>query len=249
MKTLIGCMLMACSFFVCGQTLQQQIQVVKQQATQHESNIKQYNYFNRAVAQLNLWQSRHKNGQFIIVDLNGQQIYGYQNSKVVVHEKVIIGRDGFETPAFSDVITQVIINPPWRVPDSLTKDYIDDAYRTVQYRLFDGNDNEIEVKYPLPDYYYVQQDAGPRSMLGKYMFVFPQQFYGIYIHDTPFKHLFSKDDRRFSAGCVRMQHPEKLFEFLLNQTTESHQEIVETLTIDLPNPVRVYLTDLPLGLQ
>jgi len=55
------------------------------------------------------------------------------------------------------------------------------------------------------------QVPGTRNALGKVKFLFPNK-YAVYMHDTPTKHLFSKNKRAFSHGCIRLQKPRELLE-------------------------------------
>ena len=54
--------------------------------------------------------------------------------------------------------------------------------------------------------YFVRQDAGDRNALGRIKFIMPNSD-DIYMHDTPDRHLFSRPDRAFSSGCIRLEKP------------------------------------------
>jgi len=53
------------------------------------------------------------------------------------------------------------------------------------------------------------QVPGTRNALGKVKFLFPNKF-SVYMHDTPTKHLFKRNKRAFSHGCIRLQKPKEL---------------------------------------
>jgi len=53
------------------------------------------------------------------------------------------------------------------------------------------------------------QVPGTRNALGKVKFLFPNKF-SVYMHDTPTKHLFKRNTRAFSHGCIRLQKPREL---------------------------------------
>jgi murein L,D-transpeptidase YcbB/YkuD len=65
--------------------------------------------------------------------------------------------------------------------------------------------------------FVLRQDPGPRNPLGRIKFVMPNK-YDIYLHDTPSGHLFAKEDRAFSHGCIRVEKPVELAEYLLRGT-------------------------------
>ena len=64
--------------------------------------------------------------------------------------------------------------------------------------------------------YTVQQEAGPRNVLGNYVFHFPNP-YLVYLHDTPERYLFARPDRALSHGCIRVEHPRELAAWLLRR--------------------------------
>ncbi len=99
--------------------------------------------------------------------------------------------------------------------------------------------------------YRFAQTSGTHNALGKLKFLFPNKF-SVYMHDTPSKHLFNKDKRAFSHGCIRLQKPRELLEtfstFNTNVDFEKSQNILEGkkkvyLPLDKRVPIDViYLT-------
>jgi murein L,D-transpeptidase YcbB/YkuD len=77
--------------------------------------------------------------------------------------------------------------------------------------------------------------------------MFPNKF-SIYLHDTPSRSLFDENARGFSSGCIRIEKPIDLAEYLLrNKEDWSREEIVEEMkkdkqkTIYLEEPYPIYL--------
>jgi murein L,D-transpeptidase YcbB/YkuD len=62
--------------------------------------------------------------------------------------------------------------------------------------------------------YRLRQDPGPRNALGRVKFMFPNPYH-VYLHDTPSRELFAKAERAFSSGCIRLERPIELAEYLL----------------------------------
>src|SRR5690606_12081826 len=62
--------------------------------------------------------------------------------------------------------------------------------------------------------YVFVQPPGPANALGKVKFIFPNE-HQVYLHDTPARELFSTAERAFSHGCIRVENPLTLAEFLL----------------------------------
>ncbi|HET9145112.1 MAG TPA: L,D-transpeptidase family protein, partial [Sphingomicrobium sp.] len=61
---------------------------------------------------------------------------------------------------------------------------------------------------------HIRQLSGPYNMMGKMKFGFDND-YGIFLHDTPHKDLFAKAKRNLSLGCIRVERPQELAEWLL----------------------------------
>ena len=125
------------------------------------------------------------------------------------------------TPEFSDEMTYMELNPDWTVPTGIIKrDYlpqlqsnpealghlvlIDSGGRIVPR---EGIDFSAYTASTFP--YTLRQAPGDSNALGLVKFMFPNP-HAIYLHDTPEKHLFVRDRRTYSSGCVRLAEP---FEF------------------------------------
>ncbi|HRZ24912.1 MAG TPA: L,D-transpeptidase family protein, partial [Candidatus Contendobacter sp.] len=95
--------------------------------------------------------------------------------------------------------------------------------------------------------YQLRQDAGPRNALGGIKFMFPNP-YNVYLHDTPSRGLFSRSQRTFSSGCIRISNPVELAEYLLKFDPKWTREKIKTAStsgkqrvVNLPSTVPVYL--------
>ena len=96
-----------------------------------------------------------------------------------------------------------------------------------------------------------RQRPGATNALGFVKFLFPNK-YDVYIHDTPADALFSRIGRAFSHGCVRVEEPETLAQYVLRGRPEWTPEAIVTamragderhVKLEAPIPVHiVYLT-------
>ena len=89
----------------------------------------------------------------------------------------------------------------------------------------------------------LQQRAGPNSGLGQLMFYMNNRF-DVYLHDTPSKNLFSRDDRRISHGCIRVEKPRELAALLMQQPVDTIDQAIatgSTTRAGLPQPVPVFV--------
>ena len=82
--------------------------------------------------------------------------------------------------------------------------------------------NDLEIKPASVNWakystfpYKLRQEFGPTNSLGILKFEFHNK-YGVYLHDTPNKNLFSNDIRAFSHGCMRCEFPIKLAKLILD---------------------------------
>ena len=129
-----------------------------------------------------------------------------EGDEVVLKTRAIVGKPETPTPIFSADMRYVLINPSWRVPDSIIK-------KEFASRLGALSRRGYEVK-TVGGRVTVRQLPGEDNALGRIAFMFPND-HAIYLHDTPARELFDEDIRAFSHGCVRVEDPLSLAEFVL----------------------------------
>ena len=96
--------------------------------------------------------------------------------------------------------------------------------------------------------YLIRQNPGPQNALGRVKFIFPNK-HAIYLHDTPHRELFSKGQRAFSHGCIRVEKPLTLAELILkndgqNWDQERLAEVIaggKVTRVNLKTPLQVFL--------
>jgi murein L,D-transpeptidase YcbB/YkuD len=76
--------------------------------------------------------------------------------------------------------------------------------------------------------------------MGRMKFMFPNEF-GVYLHDTPDKALFSADDRSQSSGCVRVEDAPRLARWLLGEVPRAASNKPEQV-VPLARPVPLYIS-------
>jgi len=175
------------------------------------------------------WISAGLPDSFLLVDITEQQAELFRNGQAVWSTRVIVGRPGRPTPTFRDEVEYIEINPSWIVPPTiLSQDILpamrkDPGYldkRGLQVVTYGGSPVSPEsVDWHMPSEsfpYMIRQPPSTRNALGRIKFIFPNR-YAIYLHDTPGRSLFRRSWRLFSSGCVRVEHPWKLAELILNQ--------------------------------
>jgi len=135
--------------------------------------------------------------------------------------------DNWETPQICGQVTHLVLNPTWTVPPSIIKEEIyretikDSLYLIKKnFKVFrngkEVNAANVNLKKYSPNKvpYTFVQDPGAGNALGKIKFMFRNKF-GIYLHDTPSRGPFSNSVRAVSHGCIRVEKPFQLAEYLL----------------------------------
>jgi murein L,D-transpeptidase YcbB/YkuD len=171
------------------------------------------------------WLPRSLGDRYIIVNVPAFELKAFDQGKPTLQMKVIVGQDyeGKATPVFSDSMEFVVFRPYWIVTDSIAnKEIYPKAAADPDY--LDRNSYEIVT---IEHRKRVRQKPGDKNSLGLVKFMFPNDF-NIYLHDTPQGELFKKDVRAFSHGCIRLEHPDQLAQFVLGWPIDSvHHQMQE----------------------
>lgn len=140
--------------------------------------------------------------------------------------------DDWETPCMYGEISNLILNPTWTVPANIIREEILSGIRKDSSYLFKKNfkvyKGGAEINYKdvnlkelaannIP--YRIVQDPGAGNALGKIKFMFTNPF-GIYLHDTPTRPPFSLSNRAVSHGCIRVEKPLMLAEYILKDNSK-----------------------------
>lgn len=190
-----------------------------------------------------------------------------------VSTRTINGRPKRKTPTMQDKIVQVVINPYWIVPPTIFKeDKLEDIRGLSPWQIreyFDTRHYEVwnkDFTQKLDPGYvdwqglgngghepdvYIRQKPHTGNALGSLKFMLTNSF-AIYLHDTNQPELFWEADRLLSSGCVRVQQPLDLAEYLLKGTTWDRTKIESTMAkpgqvmdkdtyAKVPNPMPVYI--------
>jgi L,D-transpeptidase YcbB len=172
---------------------------------------------------------------------NGEEIFNtkvctgikrspYYQERFKVYKKTKLWRDkpdDWETPNMYGEISYMVLNPTWNVPASIMREEIayklkkDSTYlRDKNFKVYKDNVEIDPMTVELAELhsdkipYRIIQDPGAGNALGKIKFMFNNPF-GIYLHDTPNRPPFNFSNRAVSHGCVRVEKPLPLAEFLL----------------------------------
>jgi murein L,D-transpeptidase YcbB/YkuD len=184
-----------------------------------------------------------------------------RDRKNVWEARTQIGRAARQTPTFRADMKYLVLNPDWTVPPTILAQDVLEGMRkkqdTIARKRLTILDQQGRVVDPASiDWqnatrgnfrYTLRQPPGPDNALGRIKFIFPNQ-HSIFLHDTPSRDLFSSDQRTFSSGCIRVDHPLDLAALLLEGqdgwTRTRIQERVdseESQTVFLTTPLPVVI--------
>ena len=188
------------------------------------------------------WLPRSLGERYILVNVPAFELTAYDSGKAALNMKVIVGQDyqGKSTPVFSDSMEFVVFRPYWIVTDSIANKEIYPKAEADPGYLERNNYEIVTIEHRKR----VRQKPGEKNSLGLVKFMFPNDF-NIYLHDTPQGELFNKDVRAFSHGCIRLQHPDSLAQFVLGWPIDSvHREMEQGRDdhrVNLKRKIPVYI--------
>gem|GEM_PF-1004963 len=171
--------------------------------------------------------------------------------------RAVIGKRDSQTYFFTDRIKEVTYNPYWNVPRSIViNEMLPKLWRNPSYLDRLGyevtNSRGREVASNAVDWaavatqqasIAVRQPPGSGNALGRLKIDFPNK-HAIYMHDTNQKHLFAREQRALSHGCVRLERPNEMAAALLAisvAVVDKKMATGETRTERVPGEIPVYL--------
>lgn len=191
------------------------------------------------------WMPNMTEGNGILVNIPQYELHVFEQGKMVFQMDIVVGKTGSETVVFSDEMQYVVFSPYWNVPPSIVRSEIFPAMKKNPNYLAQKNMEQTGTSNGLP---IIRQKPGNTNSLGRVKFIFPNS-YNIYLHDTPSKSLFGAEKRAFSHGCIRVQQPAKLAEYLLRDSKEwTPDKIAQAMNknsekwVTLEKPVPVFIT-------
>lgn len=191
------------------------------------------------------WLPEKSDSNRIVVNIPEFVLHVFENNKQVIQMKIVVGKEGTSTVIFNDNLKYIVFSPYWNVPRSIVRNEVAPALKRNKNYL---SRNHMEITGNSGGLPIVRQLPGPWNSLGRVKFLFPNNF-NIYFHDTPAKSLFSRDNRAFSHGCIRLSEPEELANYLLRDNPEwTPQKIKEAMMlgkekwVTLKTPVPVYIS-------
>jgi murein L,D-transpeptidase YcbB/YkuD len=206
------------------------------------------------------WAPHDLGSRYVLVNVPAYQMQVMEGDTPVLAMRVIVGKPDAPTPLFSDKMTYLVFSPYWNIPPDILKnealphlakdpdwlrrnnmEVVGTKGEVVDASGVDWSDDKAV------DSVRIRQAPGPENALGLVKFIFPNNF-SVYLHDTPTDKLFFKDHRALSHGCIRVEEPVALAQYVMSDRPEWTAERIsaamhanEEETVKLKSPIPVHI--------
>lgn len=210
------------------------------------------------------WLPEDLGSRYVFVNTGDYSMVFVDDGKTAFQSQVIVGTPKDPTPEIQSTMRGFQTNPYWTVPQSISgEEYLPilrrdpNALAGSGFKIFAGwsDDTELDPNsvdwssiHPKAFPYRIRQEPGASNALGYIFFPF-QNKYGIYMHDTASRWLFTEGSRNFSHGCIRLQNPLDFVELVFNGKGGFNKERVKQVInagqqahYTFPEPVTLYVT-------
>ncbi|AFL52672.1 L,D-transpeptidase family protein [Sinorhizobium fredii] len=195
------------------------------------------------------WLPKDLGSRYVFINQPAFMAYYTDHGAEQFSMRVVVGSKANQTYFFQDEIQTVEVNPYWGVPQSIIVNEMLPKLRSDPSYL-DRMGYQVEVGgRVVPSYavdWYgstnsvaVRQPPSSDNALGELKILFPNS-HAIYMHDTPSKSFFKRDQRALSHGCVRLADPRRMAAAVLGISMDDvGREIAQGHNRALPVPQKV----------
>jgi L,D-transpeptidase YcbB len=210
------------------------------------------------------WLPEDLGSRYVMVNAGDYTMVFVDDGKLAFQSLVIVGTPKDPTPEIQSTMRGFQTNPFWTVPQSISgEEYLPMLRRdptalvSAGFKIFENWSDDTELDPSTIDWssihpkafpYRIRQQPGAGNALGYIFFPFPNR-YGIYMHDTANRWLFTEGSRNFSHGCIRLQNPldfaEKVFGGRSGFSKERVRQVIDSgqqAHYSFPEPVTLYVT-------
>jgi len=210
------------------------------------------------------WLPEKLGSRYVMVNAGDYSMVFVDRDRLVFQSLVIVGTPKDPTPEIQSVMRGFQTNPYWTVPQSIAgEEYLPmlrrdpNALAALGFRIFENWSDDTQLDPTSVDWdsihpkafpYRIRQEPGASNALGYIFFPFANR-YGIYMHDTATRWLFTEGSRNFSHGCIRLQNPldfaEKVFDGRGGFNKERVRQVIDSgqqAHYTFPEPVALYVT-------
>ena len=172
--------------------------------------------------------------KYMVVNIASATLRYYEFNTVKLTMKVVAGKPSTRTPRFTAHCDEIILYPYWNVPTTIALHELLPEFKTNPAKVDDLNMQLIDSKGNIIDHhklnwrnynksyfpFRIRQSTGCDNSLGVIKFNLTSPL-GIYLHDTNNKVAFMSGLRYYSHGCIRVEEPIGLANYLLPHPIDS----------------------------
>jgi murein L,D-transpeptidase YcbB/YkuD len=180
------------------------------------------------------WLPRTAERNYLYVNVPSYRLAVVADGQPTSTYTVVVGAKDTPTPQMISPTSSLVVNPWWNVPQSIVrKSNMRPGRAGFQFTRLEGGQ------------WAVRQPPGPRNALGRIKFNLVND-QAIYLHDTPAKSGFARDERALSHGCIRVKNIDRLAAELMepagsDETLDTALAGSQTATLRLPQTWPVYI--------
>jgi murein L,D-transpeptidase YcbB/YkuD len=192
-----------------------------------------------------------------VVNVPDFRLEAIEQGKSVLDMRVVVGAPDNKTPIFADEMTHIVFSPYWNVPpgiaqeETIPKAISDPGFLARNnMEVVDSSGERVDpgsVDWSNAKGLRIRQKPGSGNALGGVKFIFPNNF-DVYLHDTNATKLFDRIERGLSHGCVRVEEPHKLAQYVLRDQPEWTADTIDAAMksgdekhVKLKTPIPVYI--------
>jgi murein L,D-transpeptidase YcbB/YkuD len=211
--------------------------------------------------------SENSQSEYIVANIPETVVRYYRDKQLTLTMKAVVGKKKNPTPTIASHITNIVTFPAWNVPYSIASKELlpkvqkDESYlERNNFEVVDAKGNTVDdselnwdsyTKNNFP--YFFRESNGPNNSLGVLKFNLANPF-SIYLHDTNSKGTFAKEYRFLSHGCVRLEKPIELADFLTKGTIntwdlKTGKKDSESKIIKLDQKIPVFIVYMPVVVE
>lgn len=185
------------------------------------------------------WFSNDFGLNYLLINIPDYQLVAIKDNDTMQKQKVVVGKESRRTPVLESKISNINLNPNWTVPPTILKEDIypeaiknPSVFRKKGLKIYDKNKKEVNPwSWKIEDAYkykYVQAPSKNNS-LGSMKINFPNKF-SVYLHDTNHRDYFRFYYRALSSGCVRLEKPLEMAEYLIDDNEKWDLQTINDTT-------------------
>jgi murein L,D-transpeptidase YcbB/YkuD len=202
------------------------------------------------------WYPRNFEKEYLIINIPDYSLSVVNEKDTLKTHRIIVGKASRSTPILSSKLSYVVFNPTWTIPPTILKEDVIPAatknrgyFASKNLTIYEGSTVVSPADW-IPSkgrsYRYVQAPGNSNS-LGLVKIMFPNRF-SVYLHDTNSRGYFNRENLSLSSGCVRVQNPFELTEYLLDDSENWNKEKIDevlaeskTKNVNITKPIYLHI--------